>query len=119
MSRRGERREILRRAYAAFNARDVDAAVELMAEDVTWPDLADGGFVHGRGAVREHWLQQFEAVDPRIEVLSLDEGDEDGPARASVRQVVRSKRGETISDERLSHVYTIRDGLIERMQVAE
>jgi uncharacterized protein (TIGR02246 family) len=110
--------DLLRRAYAAFNARDADGGAALMADDVTWPNVADGSFVHGRDAVREHWREQFEAVDPRIELLAVDPG-RDGSARASVRQVVRSKDGETISDERLDHVYTIHDGLIQRMELAK
>lgn len=109
--------EVLRRAYAAFNDRDIETAVALMAEDVIWPDLADGGFVYGRDAVREHWREQFEATDPQIELLGVDSGP-DEKVYATVRQVVRSNRGETISDERVGHVYTIRDGLIHRMEPA-
>ena len=110
--------ELLRRAYAAFNARDVETGVSLMAEDVTWPDLVDGGFVHGRDAVREHWREQFDAADPEIELLGIDSAP-DGRVRASVRQLVLSNDGEMISDERLGHVYEIRDGLIQRMDPAE
>jgi hypothetical protein len=109
--------DLLQRAYDAFNARDVDAPLALMAEDVVWPDVSDGGFVEGRAAVRAHWQEQFEAVDPRLELLGL-ESLEDGRIRASVRQVVRSKDGDVVSDEELSHLYTIRDGLIERMEIA-
>jgi ketosteroid isomerase-like protein len=108
---------LLRRAYAAFNDRDIETAVALMAEDVTWPDLATGGFVHGRNAVREHWRQQFEAADPLIELLGIESGP-DGEVQAAVRQIVRSNDGETVSDERLTHVYVIRDGLIRSMEPA-
>jgi ketosteroid isomerase-like protein len=110
--------DLLRRAYEAFNARDVEAATDLMAEDVVWPDVADGGFVHGRSGVREHWREQFDALDPRLELLGVEALD-DGRLRAAVRQIVRSQEGELISDEELSHVYTIRDGRIEYMQLAE
>lgn len=34
--------EILRSAYRAFNARDVDAALELMHAEVDWPNLGAG-----------------------------------------------------------------------------
>ena len=39
--------ELLRAAYAAFNARDIDAALALMTPDVEWPRAFKGGFVHG------------------------------------------------------------------------
>jgi SnoaL-like domain len=43
----------LRRAYEAFNARDVEAALALMHSDVDWPNAIEGGRVHGHdGCVR-------------------------------------------------------------------
>jgi NAD(P)-dependent dehydrogenase (short-subunit alcohol dehydrogenase family) len=108
----------LRRAYRAFNDRDVEAAVAVMSPDVAWPDGSEGGFVHGRDGVREHWREQFEAVDPMIEpgkFRSLP----DGRVAVSVRQVARSDDGAAISDEALVHLYTLRDGLIDRMEIVE
>jgi NAD(P)-dependent dehydrogenase (short-subunit alcohol dehydrogenase family) len=108
----------LRRAYSAFNARDVEAAVAVMSPEVEWPDVSDGGYVHGRDGVRDHWREQFAAVDPMIEpdeFRSLP----DGRVAVNVRQVVRSGEGDVISDEPLVHLYTLRDGLIERMEIVE
>jgi hypothetical protein len=92
--------------------------VALMAPDVTWPDVADGGFVHGRDGVREHWSAQFGEVDPRIEPLEF-RSRPDGRIAALVRQVVRSTDGEPISDERLTHLYAFADELIERMDIVD
>jgi hypothetical protein len=108
--------QILRRAYAAYNKRDVELAVALMTTDVTWPDVGDGGFVHGHDEVREHWRQQFRDVDPTIEPLGVRQLD-DGRVGVDVHQVVRTTDGELISDERLLHAYTLREGLIERMEI--
>ena len=36
-----------------------------------------------------------------------------------VHQVVRDKAGKVIADSKVQHVYTLRDGLIERMDVRE
>jgi uncharacterized protein (TIGR02246 family) len=108
--------DLVRGAYDAFNSRDIDAAARLMAEDVVWPNVPDGGFVHGRDAVRDHWREQFDAVDVRLELLGI-ESLGDGRLRAAVRQVVRSTQGEPVSDERLNHVYTIGHGRIERMEI--
>ena len=38
---------LLRAAYAAFNARDTDAALATMTADVAWPRAFKGGFVRG------------------------------------------------------------------------
>src|SRR5882672_6030705 len=61
-----EHEELLRRAYEAFNARDVDAVLALMHPDVDWPNGMEGGRVLGRAAVREYWTRQFEVIDSRV-----------------------------------------------------
>ena len=57
---------LLRRAYAAFNARDVDAAVAILHPDVDWPNAFEGGRVRGRDSVRAYWVRQFDAIDPQL-----------------------------------------------------
>jgi len=52
--------QLLRRAYAAFNARDIDGALALMHADVDWPNGMEGGRVHGHREVGEYWRRQFE-----------------------------------------------------------
>jgi DNA-binding GntR family transcriptional regulator len=39
--------ELLRAAYAAFNARDIDAALTLMTADVAWPRAFNADFREG------------------------------------------------------------------------
>jgi ketosteroid isomerase-like protein len=106
---------VVRAAYEAFNARDVEAGVALMTDDVAWPNVPEGGVVRSRDGVRAHWQEQFEAVDPHIELLGVD-ADGDGRVRASVRQIVRSHEGTVLSDDRVTHVYSMRAGLIESME---
>ena len=43
--------EILTRIYDRFNARDMDAVLTVLADDVAWANGMDGGHVHGREAV--------------------------------------------------------------------
>ena len=50
--------DLLKAAYAAFNARDIDAALATMAPDVAWPKAFKGGFAHGHAAVRAYWTEQ-------------------------------------------------------------
>lgn len=51
MSEQHER--LLRRAYEAFNARDIEGALATMHTDVDWPNAMEGGRVHGHAEVRE------------------------------------------------------------------
>lgn len=101
-----EHEELLRRAYEAFNARDVDAALALMHPDVDWPNGMEGGRVLGRDAVREYWTRQFEVIDSRVEPEAFST-DGEGRVVVDVHQIVRDTAGELLSD-----------GLVERMEIA-
>jgi hypothetical protein len=57
---------LLRLAYQAFNARDIDAAVELMHPKIDWPNAWEGGRVIGRDAVRDYWTRQFSVMPAEI-----------------------------------------------------
>jgi ketosteroid isomerase-like protein len=110
--------ESMRALYTAFNARDIDAALAAMHPDVDWPNAWEGGRVHGHGAVREYWTRQFAAIDPHVEPRSITR-TEDGRIAVEVHQVVRSPAGEVLADRTVTHVYALRDGLVERMDVVE
>ncbi len=45
---------LLRSTYRAFNARDIDAALELMHPEVDWPNAWEGGRVVGHAALHDH-----------------------------------------------------------------
>jgi hypothetical protein len=51
--------ELLRAAYAAFNARDIDAALALMTPDVERPRAFKGDFVRGPEEIRAYWTEQW------------------------------------------------------------
>jgi hypothetical protein len=63
---------ILRAAYTAFNARDVNAALELMHPEVDWPNAWEGGRVIGRKAVAAYWTRQFESISSAVEPERFD-----------------------------------------------
>jgi ketosteroid isomerase-like protein len=106
----------LRAVYDAFNRRDIEAVLVALHHDVDWPNAWEGGRVHGRDAVREYWTRQFAAIDGRVEPQSFTVTD-DGRVSVGVHQVVRSLDGALLADQVVTHVYTFRDGLVERMDV--
>jgi [ribosomal protein S5]-alanine N-acetyltransferase len=117
--RMAEHEQLLRSLYGAFNARDVDAVIAAMHPDVDWPNAWEGGRVRGHAAVRDYWARQFAAIDPHVEPRSFTR-TEDGRVAIEVHQVVRSPQsGEVLSDLTVTHVYALRDGLVERMDVVE
>jgi ketosteroid isomerase-like protein len=114
-----EAEQVLRSAYRAFNARDVDAAIELMHPEVDWPNAWEGGRVVGRAAVRDYWNRQFAAISSTVEPEGFSE-EPDGSITVDVHQVVHdTSTGELISDSRVRHRYRLEDGLVVRMDVLE
>jgi ketosteroid isomerase-like protein len=117
--RMAEAEQVLRSAYNAFNARDIDAAVELMDPEVDWSNAWEGGRVVGRAAVRDYWNRQFAAISSKVEPEDFTE-EADGSITVDVHQVVRDAgTGELISDSRVRHRYRLEDGLVIRMDVLE
>jgi ketosteroid isomerase-like protein len=113
-----EAEAMLRRMYAAFDARDVEAIADFMHPDIDWPNAWEGGRLRGHADVLAYWRRQFEAIDPRVTPEGLSERA-DGRIAVDVHQVVRSLDGELLADRRVVHVYTLRDGLVARMDVED
>lgn len=109
---------LIERAYSAFNERDVDSALALMTEDVSWPKASEGGKVVGKEEVRAYWRRQWGEFDPIVQPLTITEG-EGGKVRARVHQVVRSLEGEVLSDSETLHVFTVSGGLIASMHLGD
>lgn len=108
--------DLLTRTYTAFNARDIDAVLGVLSPDVDWPNGMDGGRVQGRDAVREYWLHQWSMVDPTVTPQWFEAAD-DGTVVAHVHQVVRDLEGTVLVDQMIRHVYSIENGMIERMEI--
>ena len=43
---------LIEQAYSAFNKRDIDGALALMTQDVSWPKASEGGKVVGKEELR-------------------------------------------------------------------
>jgi hypothetical protein len=104
--------ELLCAAYAAFNARDFDAAFATMAPDVAWPRAFKGGVVRGHQEVRAYWTEQWAEIDPHVEPVAFHpEGA--GQILVEDHRVVRDLHGAVLGDEHVSHRFTIADGVIQ------
>ena len=108
--------ELLRAAYAAFNARDINAALALMTPDVTWPKAFKGGFVHGSEEIRAYWTEQWREINPHVEPISFHP-EEAGCILVDVHQVVRDLAGTVLADEHVGHRFTLEHSLIQAMEV--
>jgi len=107
---------LIERAYSAFNKRDIDGALALMTEDVSWPKASEGGKIVGKEEVRAYWTRQWGEFDPHVEPLAIIEED-GGKVRVTVHQLVKNLQGDVLSDSEVLHVFTVNTGLIAAMDL--
>jgi ketosteroid isomerase-like protein len=110
--------ELLKRLYAAFNERDIEAVLAHLDEGVDWPNAWEGGRLHGRDAVRDYWTRQWAEIDGYVEPAGFTARPGSAVA-VDVRQTVRALDGALLSEGSVVHVYRFRDGLVTRMDVEE
>jgi hypothetical protein len=109
---------LIAQAYAAFNRRDIDGALALMTDNVTWPKASEGGRAVGKEEIRAYWTRQWKQFDPHVEPIEILDR-EDSKTDVRVHQIVKSLSGDVLSDSEVWHVYTITNDLIERMDIKE
>jgi len=107
---------LIAEAYSAFNRRDIDGALALMSENVSWPKASEGGRVAGKEEIRAYWTRQWKEFDPHVEPVEVIDR-EGSKAEVKVHQLVKTLSGDVLSDTEVWHVYTIANGLIERMDL--
>ena len=107
---------LIEQAYSAFNKRDIDGALALMTQDVSWPKASEGGKVVGKEEIRAYWTRQWGEFDPHVEPLEITEGD-GGKVRVRLHQLVKSLEGDVLSDSEVLHVFTVNTGLIAAMDL--
>lgn len=110
--------ELLRAAYAAFNSRDIAAALTTMSPSVKWPKAFKGGFASGHEEVRAYWTEQWSEINPHVEPKSFHQ-EPGGRVLVEVHQVVRDLLGNEIFDGHVGHRFTIEDGFITAMEVCD
>jgi hypothetical protein len=111
-------RTLIAQAYSAFNQRNVEGALALMSENVSWPKASEGGRVMGKEEIRAYWTRQWQEFDPHVEPIEVIDR-EGGKTEVRVHQIVKSLGGDVLSDSEVWHVYTIANGLLERMDIKE
>ena len=109
---------VLAAAYEAFNRRDIDGLFALMHDGVRWPKASEGGYAVGKEQIRAYWTRQWSQFDPHVTPLSMTEPAV-GKADVRVHQVVKSLAGDILSDTEVVHIYTLSNGLIDRMDLGQ
>ena len=69
--------DLLKRLYGRFNARDMEAVLAALHENIIWANGMEGGHVHGRNEVRSYWTRQWTMIDPHVEPVAFAQGCEE------------------------------------------
>lgn len=102
--------------YDAYNGRAFDRCVSMLADEVEWPNEAEGGVLQGREAVRAYFTDVTAPVRAHYDLISLHT-QADGRVCALCRQTIRSAAdGSLWSSTRILHRYTLRNGRVTRLE---
>ena len=110
--------EFVEALYRLFNARDMEALLACMHDDVTWANGMEGGHVYGRDAVRDYWTRQWAMIDPSVQPVDIAEGPE-GEVIVQVHAVVRDLDGNLLDDRIVGHEFRFGNGLIQRFDIRD
>jgi hypothetical protein len=111
-------RALVNRIYHDFNARDIDAVLANLSDDVQWPNGWEGGYVRGHDEIRDYWTRQWSEIDPTVEPVDVAI-EPDGRIDVTVHQVVRDRAGTLLAEVTLHHVYEMKRDQFTRMEIRE
>ncbi|MGR9054450.1 nuclear transport factor 2 family protein [Rhizobium leguminosarum] len=117
--------EMIKRIYASFNARDIDAVLSVLSDDVAWANGMDGGHIYGRDAVRDYWGRQWAMISPHVEPVAFKE-TQDGAVAVEVIQSVfdldgRPLEGQAhgLKDKTVTHIFRMEGDKIVRFDIQD
>jgi len=117
--------KVLERIYERFNARDIEAVLTALTDDVVWANGMEGGHVHGRDAVREYWTRQWSVVSPHVEPVGFRRVA-NGAIEVEVLQTVHDLEGKPLQgqthglkDKTVGHVFHLREGKVARFDIQD
>lgn len=109
-------KDVIKKAYAAFNERNIDNALSTMQPDVQWSKAWEGGYISGHDEIKQYWTRQWTEINPNVEPVGFKER-ENGSLEVLVHQNVKDLQGTVLFDGTVKHVYTFQDGLIKTMDI--
>lgn len=108
--------ELVKKAYTAFNAREIKQALSTMHAEVEWPKAFEGGYVKGQANISEYWTRQWAEINPTVVPLEIIDRP-DGTVAVTVHQKVIDLQGNLLFDGIVKHIYQVTGGLLSRMDI--
>ncbi|HEY9007253.1 nuclear transport factor 2 family protein [Ohtaekwangia sp.] len=107
---------LLQYVYTSFNARDIDAALEVIHPNAVWANTMEGGLVKGHDGIRDCWQRQWTYIDPHLKLIDVGTDDE-GRVVAEAHQIIRDMSGNIVSIRDIQHIFELEDGLLSTMRI--
>lgn len=108
--------DVIKKAYTAFNERNIDNALSTMQPDVQWSKAWEGGYISGHDEIKQYWSRQWTEINPKVEPVGFSER-ENGSLEVKVHQNVKDLQGNVVFDGLVKHIYTFQNGLIKTMDI--
>ena len=111
-----EYQDIIKKAYNAFNQRNIDEALSTMQPTVQWSKAWEGGYISGHDEIKKYWTRQWKEINPTVEPIGFNER-QNGSLEVEVHQNVKELNGTLLFDGTVKHIYTFQEGLIKTMDI--
>jgi hypothetical protein len=109
-------KDLIIKAYSAFNDRDIDRALSTMQQDVQWSKAWEGGYISGHNDIRDYWTRQWKEINPNVQPVGFTERP-NGSLEVEVHQNVKNLDGSSIFNGSVKHIYTFKNSLISTMDI--
>ena len=109
-------KDLIKKAYVAFNDRDIDRALSTMQQTVQQSKAWEGGYINGHDEIKQYWTRQWKEINPNVEPIGFNER-QNGSLEVLVHQKVNDLIGNTIFDGTVKHIYTFDNDLIKTMDI--
>jgi len=112
-----ENKDLIKKAYEAFNSRDIDTVFTTFHPNVEWPKAFEGGgYANRYSEIRDYWTRQWSEINPTVQPFGFNER-QDGTLEIKVHQNVKDLEGNIIFDGVVKHIYTLQDELLRKMDI--
>jgi len=108
--------DLIKKAYAAFNDRDIDTALSTMQPTVQWSKAWEGGYISGHDEIKQYWTRQWKEINPNVEPIGFRER-QNGSLEVKVHQKVKDLEGNSLFDGTVKHIYSFESCLIKTMDI--
>ena len=109
-------KDLINKAYAAFNERDIDKALSVMQPNVQWSKAWEGGYISGHDEIKKYWMKQWKEINPNVEPTRFIER-QNGSVEVNVHQKVKDLQDNIMFNGTVKHIYTFENGLIKTMDI--